>query len=50
MTTSRAYRASRTPHAAVDELRRCAGTHFDAEVVDAFLRAFSDVSALPISI
>jgi putative two-component system response regulator len=50
MTTSRAYRASRTPYAAVDELRQCAGTHFDAEVVDAFLRAFSDVSALPIGI
>jgi putative nucleotidyltransferase with HDIG domain len=49
MTTSRAYRAPRTPSAAVDELRHCAGTHFDAEVVDAFLRAFSDVSALPIS-
>jgi putative two-component system response regulator len=49
MTTSRAYRASRTPLAAVEELRRCAGTHFDAGVVDAFLRAFSDVSALPIS-
>lgn len=50
MTTNRAYRASRTPYAAVDELRHCAGTHFDAEVVDAFLRAFSDVSALPIGI
>ncbi len=50
MTTSRAYRASRTPYAAVEELRHCAGTHFDAEVVEAFLRAFSDVSALPISI
>ncbi len=50
MTTSRAYRATRTPSEAVDELRRCAGTQFDAEVVDAFLRAFSDVSALPISI
>jgi putative nucleotidyltransferase with HDIG domain len=50
MTTSRAYRASRTPLAAVEDLRRCAGTHFDAEAVDAFLRAFSDVSALPIVI
>jgi putative nucleotidyltransferase with HDIG domain len=50
MTTSRAYRAPRTPSAAVNELRQCAGTHFDAEAVDAFLRAFSDVSALPISI
>ena len=50
MTTNRAYRPSRTPADAVDELRRCARTHFDPEVVDAFLRAFSDVSALPISL
>jgi HD-GYP domain-containing protein (c-di-GMP phosphodiesterase class II) len=33
----------------LEELRRCAGTHFDPEVVEAFLRAFADVSALPIS-
>ena len=50
MTTNRAYRPSRTPEDAVQELRRCAGTHFDPAVVEAFLRAFSDVSALPISI
>jgi putative nucleotidyltransferase with HDIG domain len=48
MTTNRAYRPSRTPADAVDELRRCAGSHFDTEVVDAFQRAFSDVSAMPI--
>ena len=50
MTTNRAYRPSRTPADAVDELRRCAQTHFDPEVVDAFRRAFSDISALPISL
>ncbi len=50
MTTNRAYRASRTPADAVDELRRCVQTHFDPEVVDAFQRAFSDFSALPISL
>ena len=50
MTTNRAYRPSRTPAHAVEELRRCAGTHFDSAVVDAFIRAFPDVSALPISI
>jgi HD-GYP domain-containing protein (c-di-GMP phosphodiesterase class II) len=48
MTTNRAYRPSRTPADAVNELRRCAGTHFDPEVVDGFLRAFPDVAALPL--
>jgi putative two-component system response regulator len=50
MTTNRAYRPSRMPADAVQELQRCAGTHFDPEVVTAFVRAFPDVSALPISI
>jgi cyclic di-GMP phosphodiesterase len=49
MTTNRAYRPSRTTLDAVDELRRCAGTHFDSDVVSAFLRAFPDPSALPVS-
>ena len=48
MTTSRAYRPPRTPVDAAGELRRCAGTHFDPEVVDAFAAAFPDVTALPI--
>jgi putative nucleotidyltransferase with HDIG domain len=48
MTTHRAYRSSRSPAEALDELRRCAGTHFDPEVVDAFALAFRDVTALPI--
>ncbi len=48
MTTNRAYRPTRPPIEAVDELRRCAGPHFDAEIVEAFLRAYSDVSAFPI--
>jgi putative nucleotidyltransferase with HDIG domain len=48
MTTNRAYRPSRTPTDALDELRRCAGTHFDGEIVEAFLRAFPDPAALPI--
>jgi putative nucleotidyltransferase with HDIG domain len=48
MTTNRAYRPSRTPVEAFEELRRCAGTHFDPEVVNAFTTAFSDTTALPI--
>jgi putative two-component system response regulator len=50
MTTNRAYRASRTPADAMQELRRCAGSHFDPKAVEAFTRAFTDLSALPISI
>jgi putative two-component system response regulator len=50
MTTNRAYRASRTPAEAVDELRGCTGLHFDCDVVDAFLTAFPDVAALPLRV
>ena len=39
MITNRAYRPPRAPEAAVAELRRGAGTQFDPEVVEAFLRA-----------
>jgi len=48
MATSRAYRPSRTPGEAIDELERCAGTHFDAPIVSAFQRAFPDMERLPI--
>ena len=50
MTTSRAYRPSRTPAGAMEELHRHAGAHFDAVVVDAFSHAFSDLSVLPLSL
>jgi putative nucleotidyltransferase with HDIG domain len=50
MTTNRAYRASRTPAAAMDELDRCVGTHFDPDVVRAFKEAFPDPSVLPLSV
>ncbi len=50
MTTNRAYRASRTPQAAFEELERCVGTHFDADVVRAFLDAFPDPALLPLSV
>jgi putative nucleotidyltransferase with HDIG domain len=49
MTTNRAYRPSRIPVDAIAELQRGAGEHFDPRVVEAFLRAFGDISALPIS-
>jgi response regulator RpfG family c-di-GMP phosphodiesterase len=49
MTTNRAYRALRSAADAVQELRRCAGFHFDPDVVDAFLRAHGDGAALPIT-
>ena len=38
ITTDRPYRAGRTPAEALEELQRCAGTHFDPAVVDALAR------------
>ena len=49
MTTNRAYRPQLPIPQAIDELRRCAGVHFDAEVVEAFLNAHGNGSRLPIS-
>jgi response regulator RpfG family c-di-GMP phosphodiesterase len=46
MTTNRAYRQPRTPEEAMNELRRCAGVHFDEAVIDAFFRAYGDGSAI----
>jgi response regulator RpfG family c-di-GMP phosphodiesterase len=48
MTTNRAYRAPRTPVAAVEELHRVSGSQFDPAVVDAFLRAHPDLARHPI--
>jgi putative nucleotidyltransferase with HDIG domain len=50
MTTNRAYRPSRQPAEAMEELQRCAGLQFDPDVVTAFQRAFPDVSKLPLEI
>jgi cyclic di-GMP phosphodiesterase len=49
MTTNRAYRDLRPAADAVQELRRCAGFHFDPDVVEAFLRAYGDGADLPIT-
>ena len=38
MTTDRPYRAARSPEESLAELRRCAGTQFDADVVEALAR------------
>ena len=35
ITTTRSYRKAQSPEAAMEELRRCAGTQFDPAVVDA---------------
>jgi HD-GYP domain-containing protein (c-di-GMP phosphodiesterase class II) len=39
MTSARAYSAARPPEAALEELRRCAGTQFDPVVVETFCAA-----------
>lgn len=41
MTSTRSYRRARPVAAALEELRRCAGTQFDPPVVDALARALS---------
>jgi HD-GYP domain-containing protein (c-di-GMP phosphodiesterase class II) len=38
LTTNRPYRNARTEDFALSEIKRCAGTQFDPEVVEAFLR------------
>jgi putative nucleotidyltransferase with HDIG domain len=37
MTSSRLYRKPLSPEKAVDEIKKCSGTQFDAQVVEAFL-------------
>jgi HD-GYP domain-containing protein (c-di-GMP phosphodiesterase class II) len=38
ITTDRVYRPARSPELAVLELRACAGTQFDPQVVDALIK------------
>jgi putative nucleotidyltransferase with HDIG domain len=49
MTTNRSYRICRGPEEAMEELRRYSGVQFDPDVVNAFHKAYPDVSRLPIS-
>jgi HD-GYP domain-containing protein (c-di-GMP phosphodiesterase class II) len=46
MTTDRSYRRARPPRAAVEELRRCAGTQFDPRVVEAVVAVVARSGAL----
>ncbi|GAB2866781.1 HD-GYP domain-containing protein [Actinoallomurus bryophytorum] len=39
MTSNRSYRAARSLEEGISELRRCAGTHFDPALVEAFIAA-----------
>ncbi len=48
MTVPRPYCATRLPHEAIYELRRCAGTQFNAELVDTFADMFGSPRLLPI--
>jgi putative nucleotidyltransferase with HDIG domain len=45
ITTSRPYRPAQSSEAAVKELRACAGTQFDPEVVDALVRVLERPAA-----
>jgi HD-GYP domain-containing protein (c-di-GMP phosphodiesterase class II) len=49
MTTRRPYRDALPADAALVELRRVAGTQLDPQAVEAFLCAFPEAGALPIS-
>ena len=44
MTSNRPYRNAMTSEEAIAELRRCAGTQFDPELVERFIRILEEVS------
>ena len=45
MTTDRPYRPALTVDQAAAEVRRCSGTQFSPQVVDAFVRVFPNLPA-----
>jgi putative nucleotidyltransferase with HDIG domain len=47
ITSRRSYKEPRTSEEALVEIRRCAGSHFDPVVVDAFERMFPDILGIP---
>jgi diguanylate cyclase (GGDEF)-like protein/putative nucleotidyltransferase with HDIG domain len=49
MTSDRSYRGRLTPEEAVDELKRCAGSQFDPEVVTVFAREFARAAAATVA-
>ena len=48
MTSDRPYRVALSRPAALDELKRCAGTQFDSDLVEAFLEVIEE-EAMPVS-
>jgi hypothetical protein len=48
MTSTRSYRRARTVAAAIAELRRCSGSHFDPVMVDALVRAVGEDGWTPV--
>ena len=43
MTSNRSYRTGLSHETAVEEIKRCAGSQFDPEIVEAFLRTESEI-------
>ena len=50
MTTERPYRLSRSPEAAIEELRRVAGTQLDPTAVEAFAASVPQHAEVPLPV
>jgi HD-GYP domain-containing protein (c-di-GMP phosphodiesterase class II) len=46
MVSERAYKPGRSIEEALEELRRCRGTQFDPDIVDAFARSLENTEEL----